>query len=136
MIHEGTVEYLGMGAYNALAFDGDGNPAIAYTDRDDEVLRFATPNSNGWDRTVVDSRNSGTGLDLAYGADGPAISYGRSQARFAELQADSSWKLSVVDRRGALGTALAFDADGDPWVLFNQPPRTANGPLLRVAPAQ
>lgn len=37
MVHEGTIEHRGMGAYNALAFDGDGHPAIAYTDRDDEV---------------------------------------------------------------------------------------------------
>lgn len=133
LVHEGIGEGRGASMANVVAF-GPGGPGIAYQDWNDKVLMFASLAGGEWVTEVVDPRCVGVGLDLVYTAGGrAAISYGRTDTRFAEQQADGTWKVSVVDRAGAEQTALAVDAQGNPWILYDQL-ATTNG--MKTAPGR
>jgi len=106
------------GSMHALVYDPSGQPAIAYGDDVNNVVRFARWNGLSWDIETVDAGAGTAGIDLAYDpSDGnPSVSYGNGAfgrngyLKFAHRQGPS-WTIQLVDGKGAYTdwTSLAYD---------------------------
>ena len=117
------------GLESSLAFDGDGNPAIAYGRVDEAgkptVLAFAHWNGSGWDLENVEAGVQGYGgsPSLAYDHSGnPAIVHsGPMGVRFLR-RVGTGWQPEVVDAAGG-DASLAFDPYGQPVIAYSNDSR-------------
>ena len=99
-----------------LAFDGSGNPVIAYVTSREDDLKCAQWNGSAWVRTTVDRTSPYGHCSLAIdGSGNPAISYGERTLRFARWSG-TKWIKERVDE-GGYGS-LAFDGSGNPAIAY------------------
>ncbi len=93
--------------YMALAYDGAGNPAIAYS---------SDPDGDGWISAINLARWTGSGWDTELVEEGP-VGYGV----FAALAFDPLTGLPLLMHRGD-GTARVYEWDGAAWVAEDLEP--------------
>jgi len=99
-----------------LAFDGSGNPVIAYVTSREDDLKCAQWNGSAWVQTTVDSNSPYCHPSLAIdGSGNPAISYGERTLRFARWSG-SEWIKERVD--DGSNRSLAFDGSGNPAIVY------------------
>ena len=123
-----TVEKDGGGYYTQLAFDEDGQPAIAYCgnlDGDVQPVRFARRGDSGWQFQTVDAVGKCSEASLSLRAT-PANGFGLAyyDDRFQDLKYASFfggvWHLETVEAHNQVGKycSLAYDADGQPVISY------------------
>lgn len=119
---------MGIKHYVSLAYDADGNPAIAYSDDIDpdilsmETLKFARWNGASWDIEIVETGVFFYGMcaSLAYDAAGnPTIVHGYDEVRFLSSNG-SGWNLEIVDGEHSEGTSMAYSPDGTAFVSYSK----------------
>lgn len=113
--------------YTSLAYGPGSQPAIAYYDRTNTNLKFASYNGSSWSSVTVDNNGDvggGNGTNsLVFGPDGrPAIAYPDStnqDLKFARYNG-ASWTLTTVDSVGSVGSyaSLKFGPDGQPAIAY------------------
>lgn len=112
-----------------LAYSPDGNPSLSYIDYDRGDLKFAHWKGSSWDIEVIEARSArGWEPSLEYHDGNPSISYcggkGRTSGlKFARFDPESgSWETELIERVN-MGvkhyTSLAYDADGNPSIAYN-----------------
>lgn len=115
----------GGGAYNSLAFDPLGNPAISYIGGG-SLLKLARRQGAGWTYQTIDSLAAGNGPgstptdggSLAFSAAGvPMIAYGKKGVFYFAQLIGSTWSKVAIDQNGG-GGSLVLDAGGQPTIAF------------------
>jgi hypothetical protein len=107
-----------------LAYDGGGNPTIAFSDDLDkngsvDTVRFARWDGTAWEFETIAS-GYGAGLSLAYDRGGnPSVSFFTDgNLKFAR-RSGSSWTIVNVDSNLSLcDTSLAYDPAGNPSISY------------------
>jgi|TARA_B100002003_G_scaffold247557_1_gene279347 hypothetical protein len=122
------VDGKGMGRYNSLALDPEGNPHICYHYYQGDSLRYARWTGSEWRTETVDSAGYvGRHCSLAVDGQGvPHISYQLKSNSYRIKYATKyggSWKTAEVARAGSEGyvgwdTAIALDKDGRPHIAY------------------
>ena len=113
----------GLGFYQAHAYDPTGKPAVAYSDVNNDDVRFAHWNGASWDIEIVDAgMNVNTGIDIAYSPvdDRASISYGWGKLKFAHRGASGGWTITIVESKNAYNdvTSLAYASDGGAAISY------------------
>lgn len=112
-----------VGIHTSIALDSSGLPHISYYDVDDEYLKYAYKDSQGWHTTVVDTAGYRVGWFSSIALDPaglPRISYfGVVDLRYAFLDGDG-WHIQTVQTDAYMGgyTSLALDNDGFPHIAY------------------
>jgi hypothetical protein len=108
------------GSYIDQAYSPAGLPALAYASGD--LLRFAWHDGSSWAAETVSKGTGTTGISLAYGPAGAAMSF-RGAGKGAGIKYASrgplGWSSETVES-GTQGefTSLAFDAGGNPAIAY------------------
>jgi alpha-tubulin suppressor-like RCC1 family protein len=112
-------------AHVSLQHDGNGHPAIAYSEGSGKFLRYATHDGEDWTITQVEESTDIAAPSLSFDPQGtPAISYyalnpgGNYSLRYAEKNT-SEW--NIVEPRGNAGwtgNSLAHSPVGQPTVAY------------------
>lgn len=83
--------------YNSMAFDGNGNPAVAYNTS--ASLKFAYLKTDGtWAIETVDNV-APYGLDLAWDGSTWVLAYGSGALKFAKRTGQNSWSITSLENR-------------------------------------
>ena len=83
--------------YNSMAFDSDGNPAVAYNTS--TSLKFAYLKSDGtWATETVDSV-APYGLDLAWDGSTWVLAYGSGALKFAKRTGQNAWSVTTLESK-------------------------------------
>lgn len=113
------------GAKPSLAVDANGIPHIAYLlEAMPGFVKYAVPNTDGWDISTVSTGYFYGPLDIQVGSDGiPQISYhdhDNEDAAYAIL-VDGQWQVETINHPGHDGwdNNLAIDSSGSPPYSFH-----------------
>ena len=116
-----------LGFYSSLAYDGNANPAIAYSDYTADDVKLARWNGSAWDLSIA-STSGRTGIDLAFDqTNNPSVTYGWGRMDFAQyVPSSNSWQVTTLESRNAYNdvTSHVYAPNGDPSVSYRT---TANG---------
>ncbi len=122
-----VVDDLNSPSYNSLAYDLDGNPAIAYsgtlTGEWRDMLKYAHWNGDSWDIEIIESDVRGVGstptLDFNPITGYPSVSHTFcGGVRFSSWNGDS-WDTEVFyEVRACPRSAFSYSPDGIPFVSF------------------
>jgi len=120
-----TVDSQGdVGMRASVALNGNGDPHVAYYDKTNKDLKYATRSGGGWGTQTVDATGDvGFYSDLALDGDGdPHVVYydaSNGDLKYAELDG-GSWQVQTVDTSGDVGqyASLELDRNGNPHVAY------------------
>lgn len=131
----------GRGAWNSLAYDPSGNPAICYSGPGTVYdLLFARWNGSSWVSQTVDTGLLVTG-SLAFSSSGmPMIAYCKDSKKGPNLLfaqwTGSSWSIQQVDANVAVRCSLVMDSAGQPAIAYignGVPGKNASAAGLKLA---
>jgi hypothetical protein len=113
------------GAYNSLAVDPGGNPAVSYLDRANFRLRYAIRLAGSWSATTVDPNSVQGFTSLAMvpdpntGTPRPAISYSGAGKRLMFAWHDGvQWQRKVIDENAQYEDTCLAVVGGRPAIAF------------------
>ena len=121
-----------LGFYSSLAYDGEDNPAIAYSDYTVAQVKLARWNGAAWEISTA-STSGRTGIDLAFNSSSiPSVTYGWGKMEFSQyVPSSNSWQVTVLESRNAYNdvTSHAYAPNGDPSVSYRTSTNSGRGDL-------
>ena len=118
------------GCSSAMIIDDNDNINIAYQNRDDSKLKFATDKSGSWIKYSPDFGNPASSLYPGYYSSMAMDSQGQfhiahydskeEDLRYSTGVPNGQWTTTIVDSGGNTGRnpAIAVDAAGDPHIVY------------------